>query len=446
MSSLPPTPNQFSIKTFGCKVNTYDTALIQTQLKEQGYSEIHPQNEQNKKTKPHIHILNTCAVTQKAVDEAKKWVKKYKLHHPESTILVTGCAAQIEGHHLAKLKGVDLVVDNTQKTKLPSLLKSFSTKKLHTSPVFKNRWPIQEKPSLESYHSRLFLKIQDGCNSFCTFCVIPFARGKSRSLSPKDLILAINEHHHIHKVQEVVLTGVHIGDYQMDGKKNGLCGLVKLILENTQIPRIRLSSLEPPELNDELFDIFCSSKRMCPHFHLSVQSLNSKILKLMKRKYSFKEVAHCLEKIQHSLKAFVAMDLITGFPGETKALFEESWLMLKNLPWTKLHVFPYSPRPFTLAGRAKNMLDRGVIRKRSAHLRHLSQHRFLLEAKKQKGSLKRVLPLKKKLLSKKILAISTDYWYIEMREQDSLEQSSELTYRITGFDENSACLKGERVK
>ena len=386
--------------------------------------------------------------TEEAVREAKRWVRRYKRKHPKSTIVVTGCAAQIEGGAFSNLKEADLVVANTHKAKLSSLLSSPSHKVLHSAPVFKNKWPDREVPSQETGHSRLFLKIQDGCNSFCTFCVIPYARGKSRSLPPHTLIQSINEHHHVHKVQEVVLTGVHIGDYRLKGQeeKDGLSQLVKLILEHTDIPRIRLSSLEPPELTNELMDMFCSSNRMCPHFHLSIQNLNTDILKRMKRHYTYKDIEHCLLKIEKRLKSFVGMDLITGFPGETKDQFEDSWLKLKNLPWTKLHVFPYSPRPYTLAGRSIHILNRGVIMKRSSHLRSLSQHRYMAEAKKQMGCLKMVLPLKKIRFQKKKVGISLDYWHIEMRGENMLKKDhAQQMYKVCGFDPHSGHLRGEQV-
>jgi len=189
--------------------------------------------------------------------------------------------------------------------------------------------------------TRAFLKIQDGCDSFCAFCIIPFARGKSKSLSVDFLIDSVHKLEEA-GIEEAVLTGVHIGDYK-DGDKN-LEDLIELLLSKTSLPRLRLTSLEPIEITERLLDCY-EDERMCPHFHISLQSANSQVLKSMKRNYSQKEVEQAFERIAlRNPQAFIGMDLITGFPTESLKDFEEAYSLLKNHPWTNMHVFPYSSR------------------------------------------------------------------------------------------------------
>ena len=348
---------KYSIKTFGCKVNTYDSSLIQKSLAEQSWVE-QPLNH----SEIGVHIVNTCAVTEEAVKEAQRWIRRYRKKNPQSRIVVTGCAAQVETERFSSLDAVDLVVANSHKSELAEIMSSNSGKaeKTFKSSIFKKN-SLGAQGRLESSHTRLFLKIQDGCNSFCTFCIIPFARGKSRSIAPADLVQSIQEHYE-QGVREVVLTGVHIGDYRVPGDaKKGLTELVRILLQKTKMPRIRLSSLEPIELSDELLELF-TSPRICPHFHLSIQSADSDVLRRMKRNYTATDVEDSLIKIHKKIPlAFVGMDLIAGFAGESQKQFEDTYLRLKNWPWTKIHVFPYSSRRYTYAEKAYSAWPRSLV-------------------------------------------------------------------------------------
>ncbi len=468
---------KYSIKTFGCKVNTYDSALIQKNLNHAG---LHGQDHNSSSSFGGVHIVNTCAVTESAVKSAQSYIRSYRKKHPQDRIVVTGCSAQVETEKFSSLKEVDLIVANSHKSELANIIVSVfgeggiqadnsvgevnsqegdssSLGDSHLLPEYKKYPPGQKvfKSSIfkkndlgkdggvENGHTRLFLKIQDGCNSFCTFCIIPFARGKSRSLAPQDLIRSVKKHYE-QGVREVVLTGVHIGDYQFpDDDKKGLAELVHTLLRETNMPRIRLSSLEPPELNDELLDIFTDS-RMCPHFHLSVQSAHSEVLKRMKRKYTAEEVGNALLKIHKKIpNAFVGMDLIAGFAGETQEQFEETYSRLKNWPWTKIHVFPYSPRRYTYAEKAYASWPRSLIVKRAGFLRRLSEDRLNKERKKQIGTVKALLPLK----HKNHVGISRDYWTVLLSEKASVEyaeinNSGELLVRVHSINPKNQYLVG----
>ncbi len=375
----------FSIQTYGCKVNTYDSGLLEKRFQAKGF-------ESSKA--PQVFILNTCAVTEAATKEALKQARKIKSQNPFGLVVVTGCGAQVDTEAFEKMPAVDLVVANSHKGQLEFLIEDFYKGKL-TSKVFKSnifkKEDLEAGGGLESSHSRAFLKIQDGCNSFCTFCVIPFARGKSRSVSVKDLIGRVNELY-AQGFREVVITGVHIGDYEDENQR--LEDLVEALLSKTQMPRFRISSLEPVELSDRLLDLYKDNDRLCPHFHMSIQHLNSRVLKLMKRSYGREEVLDAFARIEKALpQAYVGMDLIVGFPTETEEEFLGALKDLENSFWSRVHVFSYSKRPGTYAARLDGQIAEAVKKERARQLRQLSQERIYQKAPKQLGASKLGLPL-----------------------------------------------------
>lgn len=388
----------FKIHTYGCKVNTYDSGLLQSRLTKSGFE---PDE------RPRIHIINTCAVTKEATREAVKTARKLKGKDPFALIVVTGCAAQVDTAEFAHLPGVDLVVANSHKGQLEDLIRRYYSgelrERVYKSNIF-NKDDLEGGGGIEQEHTRAFLKIQDGCNSFCTFCVIPFARGRSRSLSIRELVQRVRDLH-TGGTREIVLTGVHIADYR-DGDLV-LEDLVEAILAGTSMPRVRLTSLEPGEVSERLLDLF-QDERLCRHFHMSIQSANAKVLKDMKRAYDALAVEASVQTIARRVSgAYIGMDVIAGFPGETEDEFMDSYARLDRLPWTRLHVFPYSPRPGTFAARRPDGLDRSVIKARAQRLRELSAARLAAEAERQVGQVKEALSLRNGKL------LSSDYWSIE---------------------------------
>ena len=255
------------IKNFGCKLNHYDSLLIKKQLK--GFK---PATIKGKS----LFILNSCTVTAQAGRTVRKEAEKIKKSHPESLLVVTGCGAQTETELYAHSKFVDLVVGNSDKGRLREIIEGFSAKsKVFKSNIFKSKDLFSGFVSPAEDRTRAFVKIQDGCDSFCTFCIIPFARGRSQSVG-SDFIVSALKRLEKKGIKEAVLTGVHIGDYQDAGID--LPRLLCLLLEKTHIPRIRLSSLEPVEITDQLLDCY-KDERLCPHFHISLQSASSSVLK-----------------------------------------------------------------------------------------------------------------------------------------------------------------------
>lgn len=408
-------PKSFEVTTFGCKVNTYDSGLLSQKLSQHGFQETLNQGLSE------IQVINTCAVTHEATLTAHKRIRQIKSKNPLATVVVTGCAAQVDTGHFSDLKGVDLIVANSHKANLPFILEQYfknpDVKRGESSPlIFKSdifkKTDLESGGGIESKHTRSFLKIQDGCNSFCTFCIIPFARGKSRSLTVEQLIRRVHELEDL-GVKEVVVTGIHIGDYK-DSKGRGLEKLMVSLLKQTAMPRFRISSLEPIEISQELLEIY-SDSRMCPHFHLSIQSTHSRILSAMKRKYGQRDVVQCLHKLREKLpNCFIGMDVIAGFPGESEDDFLQTYQTLNETPWSRLHVFPFSERHGTYAARMKEVVPPEVRALRSRRLRALSTERFEHEARKQIGLRKSVLTLPLNVSQEGVTGVSEDSWNIDL--------------------------------
>ena len=440
------------IETFGCKLNHYDSLLLQKSLKSISSTK-------------KIKLLNSCAVTAQAGKDIRKRAEKIRANDSESLIVVVGCGAQVETELYQKNTAVNLVIGNSERKNLKLIIENFLSYESKTNQLkqiqFKSKsMPTQVKNSVDqkiqkSFSSnifkqteiysdfilphpdrtRAFLKIQDGCDSFCTFCIIPFARGKSKSLSVDFLTDSVHKLEEA-GIEEAVLTGVHIGDYK-DGDKN-LEDLIELLLSKTSLPRLRLTSLEPIEITERLLDCY-EDERMCPHFHISLQSANSQVLKSMKRNYSQKEVEHVFERIAlRNPQAFIGMDLITGFPTESLKDFEETYSLLKNHLWTNIHVFPYSFRKGTYSAFKYKSLDQKEVKRRADLLRDLSQDRFQKKLKEQIGTVKKTLLFKKDNTK----SLSRDYWKVKV---PASEFQGEKQVRITGVNPNQTGLIGHWI-
>lgn len=427
-------PITYQTHTFGCKVNTYDTGLIQTNLNRHGMKGI------SQKTDSQVHVLNTCAVTAEASKEAVRLIRRIKASEPLAKIVVTGCAAQVDTNLFETLPSVDLIVANSHKSQLPFLIQDLYRGTL-PNKVFKEnifrKEDLEEGGGIEESHSRIFLKIQDGCNSFCSYCVIPFARGKSRSLSIRSLVQRVNDLY-AQGFREAVLTGIHIGDYEdvVAGKNLKLEDLVESLLKQTKMPRFRISSLEPVEVSERLIELY-QDPRMAPHFHMSIQSANSRVLEQMRRNYGRSEVQGSLEMIAKKVPdVYVGMDVIVGFPSETHEDFEETYLTLANLPWTKIHVFPYSHRPGTRA--TKIGLDTPPVEKarRAERLRALSLERMNESAKAQVGKTVQTLMLNKRDKAGRVSFLSRNNWNILVPTEEA-RHPEEVQIRILDSHLNS---------
>ncbi len=359
--------NQFtySIKTLGCKANVYDSLLIEKNINELGGISTHDN--------PNVFVLNSCTVTNGADKQCAQEVKNIKKKNPNAITVVTGCYAQVAAEQIKQSTGVDLVITNDEKSDLKKIIAdrlgiNFETEEKQDQEIF---WG--QLPSLAT-KTRAFIKIQEGCNDFCTYCIIPYARGKSRSVRMA-LVLGEIERLAQEGVKEVVFTGVNIADY---GLEYGLTldDLIEATFTHTNIERVRLTSLDPTEVTDRMLSLMASEKRFMPHFHISLQSPVTRVLKAMKRKYKTEDVISCLNKIYNlNSQIFIGMDVISGFPSESLEEHNEAISILKETPWTRLHVFPYSERNGTPALKIKGSVPMVERKRRANELMNLSMIR-----------------------------------------------------------------------
>lgn len=378
--------------TLGCKLNFTETSSIVAELLQLGF-------EKAKKNEiADVCIINTCTVTDSADKKCRQAIHKIVRQNPQAYIIVVGCYAQLKASDLAQFEGVDLVLGANDKFKIPSILQKEGL-------VSRTVCCTETRMLTPFYHScsaddrtRHFLKVQDGCDYFCSYCAIPFARGRSRNGKIKDLV-AFAEKIAFDGGKEIVLTGVNIGDF---GKSTGetFLDLIKKLDEVDGIKRFRISSIEPNLLTDEIIDFVANSKRFAPHFHIPLQSGSDEVLQLMHRRYDTALFAHKVEKIKTIMpQAFIGVDVIVGMRGETDVLFDNSYRFIKGLDISQLHVFSYSERVGTQALKIEPMVSSVEKKRRSKLLLNLSdeklrkfyfgqlkmQHSVLWESTKHQG-------------------------------------------------------------
>lgn len=363
-----------SFITFGCKANHYDTDQMIAASARLGLV-IVPPNERSD-----ICVINTCTVTSSADIQARNMVRRLIKRNPGALIIVCGCSTQIGGMEFQKIEGVDYILGvNAEKGLINILNKHFKLSGQHID--FKSNFTtkIQDR-------ARGYLKIQDGCDRRCTYCIIPFARGKSRSIPPDNLLgeakILVNN-----GFKEIILTGIHIGRYGYDlTPKISLADLSKRLLKINGDFHLRLSSLDPDEINDEIIELL-QDPRVCRHLHISLQSGSGNILKAMGRSSKLDDYSKVISLIVSKIPGIaIGTDVITGFPGESGSLFNETFEYLSNLPISYLHVFPYSARPGTIAAAMPCQVPTGLKKERVRLLKNLSQRKRLVFYNSQVGS------------------------------------------------------------
>ena len=358
-----------ALHTLGCKLNFSETSTIGNEFLSNGFDIV------DLKEKADIYVFNTCTVTENAEKECRQLVRRALRTNPEAFVVVTGCYAQLRPEEIAGIGGVDLVLGSKEKFNLFSLIKDFEKKDLaciYVSPTDElNDFGTAHSTEADS-RTRAYFKIQDGCDYKCSFCTIPLARGKSRSMEPNSVISEFKKLVE-NGYKEIILTGVNVGDY---GKSFNL-NLYQLLLRMVEIPgdfRIRISSIEPNLLSDEIIALTATNEKMCNHFHIPLQSGSPDILKSMQRRYKTSYYSELIYKIKNRIPdAGIGVDVIVGFPGETEENFLETYNFLKELPISYLHVFTYSERPDTKAIEMEDQVDVFVRRKRNNMLRILSE-------------------------------------------------------------------------
>jgi threonylcarbamoyladenosine tRNA methylthiotransferase MtaB len=348
-----------ALDTIGCKLNQAEMELLARQLAGVGYQLVSPADEAD------IYILNTCTVTHTADSKSRHRLRLAHRRNPDALVVVTGCYAQRAPGELAQIEGVSLVLGNNEKAYLPLLLRESGCM---GSPV-----TIQEGSTINHYpgfRTRALVKVQDGCNSFCAYCIVPLVRGREKSSSVDQVVDEVR-HRVAQGYKEVVLTGVKIGAYDYDGVN--LKGLLERLLNETGVDRLRLSSLQPWEISPELIELW-RDQRLCPHFHLSLQSGSNGVLSRMKRGYSVSDYEQSVSLIRALLpEAAITTDIMVGFPGETEEEFEEGYDFCRRVEFARIHVFSYSPRQGTQAAQLPHQVNDRVKKERSQKMLALAK-------------------------------------------------------------------------
>lgn len=377
-----------SLHTLGCRLNQAETAVLAARLRHDGYHIV----EYGEPTD--LLVVNTCSVTEDAERTCRYVIRKTLRHSPDAFVAVTGCYAQTGVQQLRTIPGIDLIVGNQFKWDLPSCLpaphdlkKQPDTEVLHTRTIDREDFTLPTYGEPDS--TRALVKIQDGCNVMCSFCLIPFARGHERSRLRDDVIREA-EILVAGGYREIVLTGVNIGQYRQDGLN--LVGLIAQLEAINGLDRIRISSIEPTTITMDLIDRMASSSKLCPYLHIPLQSGDDTILASMNRPYNIEKFVHLIHRAVAEIPNLgLGTDVMVGYPGETEKAFEHTLDIARELPFAYFHVFTYSPRPGTAATKVPNQIPVAVARERAKILADLSRLKRLAFAERYIGSTVSVL-------------------------------------------------------
>lgn len=360
-----------SFYTLGCKVNQYETNAMAQKFKEAGY-EIVDMNDDISD----ICVVNTCTVTNMSDRKSRHSLRRVKEKNPSAIIAAVGCYAQVAKNDLENMPEIDIVLGNEEKANIVQYVEKFieNEKKLIEIEDIATKKEFEDMGQITyTEKTRAFIKVQDGCNQFCSYCIIPYARGRVRSRNAESIIKEITQIAQ-NGIKEVVITGIHVASYGRDfGNENGLIELLEKINEIEGIKRIRIGSLEPKIITEEFMQRLMKLDKICHHFHLSLQSGCDATLKRMNRKYTTSEVKEIIERLRRYYDdVMLTTDIIVGFPGETEEEFETTYQFLKQAKLYKMHVFQYSPRKGTRAAVMPNQIDGNIKEARSKKLIELS--------------------------------------------------------------------------
>lgn len=435
--------------TLGCKLNFSETSTFGKLLQEMGVRTVR-QGEQ-----ADICLINTCSVTDVADRKCRQIIRRMVRQHPGAFVVVTGCYAQLEPEQVSRMDGVDLVLGSDEKQHLVQFLSDAWVMKearqvgegqeresLHLCHSVKSKDIKSFAPSCSrGNRTRYFLKVQDGCNYFCTYCTIPYARGFSRNPSVASLVEQAEQAAR-EGGKEIVLTGVNIGDFGRTTNESFL-DLVKALDGVEGIQRFRISSLEPDLLSDELIDYCAASRAFMPHFHIPLQSGSDAVLKLMHRRYDTALFAHKIQRIKERMPdAFIGVDVMVGTRGEEPAFFEETYEFLRSLDVTQLHVFPYSERPGTAALKIPHVVSEADKRQRSHRLLELSDEKTHAFYEKHIGQTAEVL-FEKAVRGKAMHGFTRNYVRVELppAEADEAYDNQLLQVKLGDFNRGGDALR-----
>ena len=423
--------------TLGCKLNFSETSSIGKMLKDVGVRTV------RKGEKADICVINTCSVTEIADKKCRQAIHRLTKQHPGAFVVVTGCYAQLKPEQVSNIEGVDLVLGAEQKGELINYLGSLE-KHEHGEAITTATKDIRSfAPSCSrGDRTRYFLKVQDGCDYFCSYCTIPFARGRSRNGKIEDLVAQARQAA-AEGGKEIVLTGVNIGDF---GKTTGetFFDLVKALDQVEGIERFRISSIEPNLLTDEIIEYVAHSRAFMPQFHIPLQSGCDEVLKLMRRRYDIALFASKIRKIKELMPdAFIGVDVIVGTRGETPEYFEKAYEFIRGLDVTQLHVFSYSERPGTQALKIDYVVPAEEKHQRSQRLLALSDEKTKAFYARHIGQEAKVL-MEKSKAGMPMHGFTENYIRVELEHDDSLDNHL-VQVRMGEFNEDGTALKGELV-
>jgi threonylcarbamoyladenosine tRNA methylthiotransferase MtaB len=425
---------KIAIHTLGCKVNQAESAAIEGLLRENNYDVV--QHDES----PDVCIINTCTVTAKSDYQSRQLIRRAA--RSGARVIATGCYAQLRSDDLSQIKGLNLLVGNSEKTNIIDHIRKLSTDNGTPSTII---CPPESSLKHQPYHStrsRAFLKIQDGCNFSCSYCTVPMARGRSRSLKPDDVMISVRQL--VSSVyKEIVLTGIHIGSYGTDIRSgNTLIDIVQRIVSAFPDIRIRLSSIEPHEF-DEGFIPLMKHGNLCRHLHIPLQSGSDRVLRLMNRRYSTRKYAQLINRISTAYPDIaIGTDIIAGFPGETDKDFHDTVKFVNDLPLSYFHIFPYSKRPNTKAANADCQVDEKVKKERVKRLIELGKNKKYDYMKRNIDTSLDVIVEKEAGISGNYKVLSDNYLKIDVKS-DRLIPGQRLRVKVISLTDGT--LRGEPI-
>ncbi|MBS4022030.1 MAG: tRNA (N(6)-L-threonylcarbamoyladenosine(37)-C(2))-methylthiotransferase MtaB [Dethiobacter sp.] len=427
-----------AFQTLGCKINQTETAALQTLFEQSGYTAV-PFN-----AHADVYIINTCTVTHIGDRKSRQAIRRARRSNPEAVIVVTGCYAQVAPEEVLALPEVDLVVGTHAREKLPQLVKEAKKGRLNCVAPLEDKGCFESLPPAQSIErTRAFLKIQEGCRQFCSYCIVPYARGPLYSRSVGAVVKEVQRLAG-NGFRELVLTGVHLGSYGVDlPERPDLSELISAIVPVAGIERIRLSSIEPTEITSALVDVIIENSKVCRHLHIPLQSGDDYILKRMNRKYDAGEFLHLAQWLQAKVPGIaLTTDVMVGFPGESEAHFARTVEVVKRCCFSRLHVFKYSPRRGTPAAKFQGQVPSGIKEERS---------RLLIETGSQLAALFRsrfigetVQVLFEEKTGRGRLAGLTEHYIRVIAKAPTALSGSLADVRISGEEQDS--LYGELLK
>ncbi|MDN4594788.1 tRNA (N(6)-L-threonylcarbamoyladenosine(37)-C(2))-methylthiotransferase MtaB [Polycladomyces subterraneus] len=375
--------------TLGCKVNAYETEAIWQLFKQAGYEKV------DFEQKADVYVINTCTVTNTGDKKSRQVIRRAIRRNPDAVVAVTGCYAQTSPKEIMEIPGVDIVVGTQGRDKLLEYVEQYKRERQPINAV-KNIMKAREFEELDvptfSERTRASLKIQEGCNNFCTFCIIPWARGLMRSRKPESVLKQARQLVEA-GYKEIVLTGIHTGGYGEDLENYTLADLLWDLDQIDGLKRVRISSIEASQITDRVIEVLNASDKMCRHLHIPLQAGDDEVLKRMRRKYTVDEYRRKIEQVKSAMpNVAITTDVIVGFPGETEEQFENGYRLIEELEFAELHVFPYSKRTGTPAARMENQVPEEVKHERVHRLIELSNRLSLKYSKRFVGDVLEVIP------------------------------------------------------